>query len=930
MGKSNALRERKRKQAKHPDFPQSKKSKQKVGRRVRKHAAAMNPSVRSQQVHVPQQTHSSASDGAASTVNLSVSHLSSCLKHTCHYASRARRDGLLRLSRALRHYGQSAADAIAPSLSLKASERLSDSDASVRSAASSCIADGLLPNTSTALLQPHMRVLCLNMCSALAHVSHAVRSDALSACERAVNAAPVLVVQHGYPDLLKRSTELLHSCSRSPASLLPVLRMCDALSTALCKCELPHLSYASAYYSGLNTRSFAHHNSRAVPCQPKCRALWSVADMESCDEGAFHENSSLSANTASQSHHVREDVVLEALELNKTLAHVWASVAPRNASTAHLEATYTSIGSACLGDDLAMCIAHLLSAFEATAALIDAVAAEVSATAMTPTAINTDTVIQQLMLHCRLIFEALSRESLPFPAPGPSGSEKEVNALIEANICCAEIASLSLRNNLITDPVLAAVQYISIALDGIALPSGALTAQVSFPSDSEALPRYEIILAILNPSSYAFDVVFCVLSIVVRKMGIRRLMHVAAEAAVSCQRSSMMRDQGSNQSSLPQQLYSAITHCVRDASSRSRYHVRSAFFCVVDTMVQKAPDDQLSQWLSFFPRALWEETSLQAQRSALRALHSSAARLEVTGSMELQVALSQTAKQLVPFFYIPGGGKKRKAQVGPVCDLPEPEQLSAIRLLAHLPQVPDVLVQAVCRWITSTSDMRLPPSASTAAIAVESLMLRHGNNACNMEQLESLLKSCLHLPAAVEWDRRKSLAYAVADGLALTSDPSECLFALLDEELLCLPTTHQECEELQQPESERRQMYGALVLCTYAAHHAMHAFTAAYSAKMVPIIARYITCAYAQGALKVGMMQELHRDTDNTSAGDPLLQPVMQIVQALRKHQHDADTASTQAAMVSSLHAEASKQLQTLHSSNTQNVHAVLAGVGLV
>jgi hypothetical protein len=304
---------------------------------------------------------------------------------------------------------------------------------------------------------------------------------------------------------------------------------------------------------------------------------------------------------------------------------------------------------------------------------------------------------------------------------------------------------------------------------------------------------------------------------------------------------------------------------------------RLAFLGAVTRGVHSAPDAEVSKWIALLPRLLWEESSDAALRSALSALGACSQRWRTTGSPSLLAALKSAANELVPFFFVPDGKRKRKARVGPVAKLSADEQLRAAQTLTALPCAPNVLINAIGKWITSTSESDAPP-AHIAAMTIESLVLWNDANTISMSALLQVMLDALQPPVEVGWRRRISLARAVVNSLSCLQEPSECLLSMLEElsDASKLESRNDNIDSVQ----ERRHLSGQLILSARVLQQKdfqMLDYTCAST--IASATARYIACAYSQGAV-----QRFSRVYSNVTLAedDPMEELAYDVVIAMR------------------------------------------------
>eukprot|EP00873_Tetraselmis_striata_P000045 jgi/Tetstr1/420309/TSEL_011430.t1 len=192
-----------------------KRARSKVGKTLPKAANATDTTIRSRSINLPGQNirdgTTTASGPAVTQRNLNLKEL---LAQTAHYSEKVRREALAGLSELLAAHPREARKAPHDVLE-KLSARMTDSDSAVRKALPVLFRNVVLPALEGCDASAHLPMVMAHLCSAMTHITDAVRIDALAMLDVLMGWAPGEIVDGHLAPCLSVYAHMLSPTQRS-------------------------------------------------------------------------------------------------------------------------------------------------------------------------------------------------------------------------------------------------------------------------------------------------------------------------------------------------------------------------------------------------------------------------------------------------------------------------------------------------------------------------------------------------------------------------------------------------------------------------------------------------------------------------------------------------------------------------------------------
>eukprot|EP00899_Mesostigma_viride_P008025 jgi/Mesvir1/17223/Mv07637-RA.1 len=182
-----------------------KRVKTKVGKKLRKPENATNTEIKSQVIHLPQQTLGEEKGEAVTQRNLTLKEL---LGQLGHYNPKVRRDALDGLKELLLQHPAVLHTSIGPIIE-KTAERMSDPEAGVRASLRTLLQTAVLPSVPPEVMSPFFPPLLAHVSAALTHMASTVRSDAMLALGTLLDRYPTLLSHAALVEILGHFANML-------------------------------------------------------------------------------------------------------------------------------------------------------------------------------------------------------------------------------------------------------------------------------------------------------------------------------------------------------------------------------------------------------------------------------------------------------------------------------------------------------------------------------------------------------------------------------------------------------------------------------------------------------------------------------------------------------------------------------------------------
>ncbi|GMH32998.1 hypothetical protein BSKO_00832 [Bryopsis sp. KO-2023] len=216
-----------------------KKAKHKVGKKLKKAQNETDTTIKSQAIHMPDQSLANDKEGKAVTSrNLTLKDLVTQLGH---YNAKVRRDALTGMGELFSAHPEELTQHAAMIIE-SIGEMAVDLDGAVRAQLLKLLSTQVFPNLTGGSLQPFVPLLMAHVCSSMTHAAMEVRSDALKFLNELMNHEPGLITAEFLLDCLEHFADMCGSLGRSrsleslsQATMLKVLNAVTSFLTRVCE-----------------------------------------------------------------------------------------------------------------------------------------------------------------------------------------------------------------------------------------------------------------------------------------------------------------------------------------------------------------------------------------------------------------------------------------------------------------------------------------------------------------------------------------------------------------------------------------------------------------------------------------------------------------------------------------------------------------------